>query len=117
MDRWQRTAHPAIAFVCDHNQRAAFGNGEISPCDAHISLKKLLAQIGTSGCCNHLGIIRGRHSQLRNEQIADLFTDFVQYRKDEMAWMIFRYLDDKLAEISFNQFQASSFQALVKLRL
>ena len=51
---WHGSAHAAVAFVCDQNQRARLGHNEVGAGDAHVGLDELLTQL-ISGLTRQVG--------------------------------------------------------------
>ena len=108
---------PAIALVGDNHHRARLGDGEVGPADAHVGPVELLAQQAPADLRQIRRLVGQLLAGVVGQQSGDAFARVVDRRGDEVRRPFAGELDDELAEIRLDDFDAGLLQRRVEVDL
>ncbi len=113
-----RGAHAAVALVLDQAQGTGFGDREVYTGHADLGGHEFLAQdsaTDTDQFVDRVGVTGARH--LVGEQAGDLLLGLVDRRHDDVRGLLAVELDDVLAHVALQRFDAGVGHGMVELDL
>ena len=105
------TGQPGVAFVLDDDDCAGVGDDEIRPGNSDARVQKF----GAQSDARFGGQLLGGRVRWRIEHLGDLFDGLVQGGRDDVIRSLLGKLNNVLAEVGFNHFDAARFQVMVEV--
>jgi len=111
----QRGHEPAVAFVGEQGDGAAFRNGEVGTANPHVGFEKGLAQLLASHldhAVDIIGVLAGAGDL--GEELRHFLAGQVNGRHHHMRRAFVTKLNDPFAEIGFRDLEAFLLQMIVE---